>query len=570
MPATQGPRAAAGKMPTGIMGFDRMSGGGLPRGRIAAVIGSAGAGKTVFAMQSMVNLVSAGGNGVFVSFEQSPQSVREGFNAFDWDVDELLDAGRICIIDGRLRSDVAVSGTFDIAGLLANVGGAFPAGRLGCVVFDGIDALLTILGSASLQRTELLRLQEYVEKLPSTVILTLKLYPNTSGGFEEVALYMSDCVVELERHSEEGLAKRSLRIQKYRSSAHAQSRVPFLMTEKGIEIAAIEPEPRQSPITSERLSIGIARLDEMLAGGIYRGSSTLLSGSPGTAKTTLGNSFLRASCAQGERALGIFFDESPGEIVRNAASVSIELAPHIDSGLLRLHGMVDRSAGADEFAHEIAVHVREHRPQHLLIDPISIFTGSESSENAVRRLLQMCKQEGITVVMTSLLDRVQGESENTRSYVSTLCDNWIHLSYVVQSGERNRSLTIVKSRGTAHSNQVGELLLSSAGISIAEAFTEDGAVLMGSLRWQKERANEQALQDARLETDRIGRETERDIEELERRRASLETELDEKREDLDRLRGQAHHAVQVEEERRDALNRRRGGLSAPAQSNGDA
>jgi len=570
MPATQDSPATARKMPTGIAGFDRMSGGGLPRGRVTAIVGTAGAGKTVFAMQSMASLVKAGGNGVFVSFEQSPQSVRESFRAFDWDVEELLEAGRICIVDGRLRSDVAVSGSFDIAGLLACVDGAFPSGAPSCIAFDGIDALLTILDSTALQRTELLRLQEYAEQLPSTVILTLKLYPNMSAGFEEMALYMADCVVELERGTEDGLANRSVRIQKYRGSGHAQSRVPFLMTEKGIEIAAIAPEPARFPVSSERLSLGIPRLDEMLAGGIFRGSSTLLSGSPGTAKTTLGNSFIRASCAQGERALAIFFDESPGEIVRNAASVNIEFAPHVDSGLLRLHGMAGRSAGADEFAHEIAGQVREHRPRHLLIDPISTFTGSESSQNAVRRLLLMCKHEGITVVMTSLLDRVQGESEVTRSYVSTLCDNWIHLAYVVQSGERNRSLTIVKSRGSAHSNQVGELLLSSDGISIADAFTEDGAVLMGSLRWQKERANENALHNARLEADRLERETERDIEELERRRSSLEAELNQKREDLDRVRGQAHDAVRTEKERRDVLSRRRGGLSDAVQPGGDA
>ncbi|MDR6951130.1 circadian clock protein KaiC [Ancylobacter sp. 3268] len=557
---------------TGISGFDRMSGGGLPLARISAVIGGAGAGKTVFAMQSMISVVNAGGNGVFVSFEQSPHSIREGFMAFDWNAEDLFGSDRICILDGRMRSDVAISGGFDIAGLLASVGGAFPPGQASCIVFDGIDALLSLLESTALQRTELLRMQEYVEQLSSTVILTLKSYPNVTGGFEEVALYMSDCVVELERNTEDGLANRSLRIQKYRSSAHAQSRVPFLMTQKGIEIAAIEAEPKQPPITSERLSVGIARLDEMLAGGVYRGSSTLLSGSPGTAKTTLGASFLEACCNREERALAIFFDENPGEIVRNAASVRIDLERHVGSGLLRLHGMVDRSAGPDEFAHEIAEQVRDHHPRHLLIDPISIFTSSQSAQNAVRRLLQLCKREGITVVMTSLLDRLNGENESSRSNVSTLCDNWIHLSYLVQSGERNRSLTVVKSRGTPHSNQVGELLLSNEGITIADAFTEDGAVLMGSLRWQKERANEQDLRKAELEADRVERGTIRDIEELERRQLALETELKEKREDLHRLQRQARDVSHAEEERRDMMSRRRSSrstLSAP-QPDGDA
>jgi circadian clock protein KaiC len=545
---------------TGIPGFDRISSGGLPLGRVTAIIGSAGAGKTIFAMQAMVSQVKAGGNGVFISFEQSPQGVREGFGAFDWDAEALIDAERIRIIDGRLRSDVAISGAFDITGLLASIRGAFPAGEPGCIVLDGIDALLSVLDNPSRQRIELLRLQELVEPLASTVVITLKLHPVAGGGFEEVALYMSDCVVELDRLVENGTASRGLHIQKYRSSPHAQGRMPFLITRHGIEIAESGAGSGPPPISSERLSFGIARLDEMLAGGVYRGSSTLLSGSPGTAKTTLGTRFLEACCLRGEPALGIFFDESAGEVVRNAASVGTDLRRHVDSGLLKLHSMVDRSAGPDEFVHEIEGQVRAHAPRHLLIDPISTFSGSQGSQTAVRRLVQMSKSAGVTIVMTSLLDRLAHDGgESTRSYVSTVCDNWIHLSYVVQGGERNRGLTIIKARGTAHSNQVGELLLSGDGVTIADAFTEDGAVLMGSLRWQKERAAEQALRSARLEADRLEGETVRAIEELERRHTALEAELGGRREDLERLRDRARAAETAEEGRRDALSRRRGG-----------
>lgn len=549
------------KAPTGIAGFDRMSGGGLPNGRISAIIGSAGAGKTVFSMQSMTTLVREGGDGVFVSFEQSPRSIREGFSAFSWDALPMLDAGRIQIIDARLRSETVVSGSFDIGGLLASVSGAVASSPPSCIVFDGIDALLTLLDRPSSQRTELLRLQEYAEGLQSTVLMTLKLRPGPSEDFEDIALYMADCVVELERGIEEGAATRSLRIQKYRSSAHVQSRAPFIMTEQGIEIATIAPPGVQSEVTTERLSTGIVRLDTMLGGGIFRGSSSLLSGAPGTAKTTLGCSYLAAACQAGEPAFGVFFDESPEEIIRNVASVEIDLSGPIASGLLKLHGMVDRTAGPDELVHQIAEKMKSHRPRHLLIDPVSVFTDAPSSHNAIRRLVQLCKREGITVVMTSLLDRSAGESESTRSYVSTLCDNWIHLSYLVQAGERNRGLTIVKSRGTAHSNQVAELLLSVTGIEIADVYAEDGAVLMGSMRWQKERLNRLVQQNARVEAERGEREIERGIEEIEQRQSLLARELLEKRLDLERLRDEASEVGNLENVRREAMVRLRGGAA---------
>lgn len=542
------------KIQTGIPGFDRMTGGGLPRGRVSAVIGTAGAGKTVFAMQTLVNIVRAtGGVGVFVSFEQTMRGVIGDLSSFGWDAMPLIDSGRLLVIDGRPHADVLHSGAFDLIGLLAMVEGAASPGAPVCVVFDGIDTLLSLLGSPMAQRAELLRLQEHVHTLDATMLLTIKAVSSMGQGFEEVALYMADCVVELNRDAQWDMPSRSIRIQKYRSSNHAQSRVPFVMTAQGIEVESADADARTAPVSSERLSVGVERLDAMLRGGVFRGSSTLLSGAPGTAKTTLGTRFIDAVCQRAERALCICFDESPLEIVRNVASVGTLLAPHMASGLLQMHALADHAAGADELVHEIMVHIRRHRPRHLMVDPVSVFANSPGSRSAVQRLVRFCKREGITVVLTSLLERSAGESESSRSYVSSLCDNWIHLSYVVHGGERNRALTVVKSRGTAHSNQVGELLLDDEGITLADVYAEDGAVLMGSLRWQKERANQQAMQDARNAADDAYRDTERSVEDLTRRLTDLNDELAGKQQELVRLRGRAADVAAQETSRREQV-----------------
>lgn len=542
------------KIRTGIAGFDRMAYGGLPQGRVSAVIGAAGAGKTVFAMQTLVNVVRAtGGVGVFVSFEQTVQGVVSDLSSFDWDASQLIDGGHLLVIDGRPQADVLHSGVFDLIGLLATVEGATFPGSPVCVVFDGIDTLLSLLGSPMAQRAELLRLQEHVSRLNATMLLTIKAVTAAGQGFEEVALYMADCVVELTRDAQGDMSTRGMRIQKYRSSGHAQSKVPFVMTAQGIEVESVDVEAWTTPVSNERLSVGIERLDAMLGGGLFRGSSTLLSGAPGTAKTTLGTRFIDAACRRTERALCICFDESPQEIVRNVASVGTLLGPHIASGLLQMHGPADHAVGADELVHEIMVHIRRHQPRHLMVDPVSVFTNSTNSRNAVQRLVRMCKREGITVLLTSLLERSAGETESSRSYVSSLCDNWIHLSYLVQGGERNRALTVVKSRGTAHSNQVGELLLGDDGITLADVYAEDGAVLMGSLRWQKERDNQQAMQDARNAADDTYRETERSVEDLSRRLTDLSDELAVKQQELVRLRGRAASVEAQETSRREQM-----------------
>lgn len=542
------------KIRTGVAGFDRMAHGGLPQGRVSAVIGAAGAGKTVFAMQTLVNVVRAtGGVGVFVSFEQTVQGVISDLSSFDWDAMSLIDGGRLLVIDGRPQADVLHSGAFDLIGLLAAVEGAAFPGAPVCVVFDGIDTLLSLLGSPMAQRAELLRLQEHVSRLNATMLLTIKAMTAAGQGFEEVALYMADCVVELTRDAQGDMSTRSMRIQKYRSSSHGQSKVPFVMTAQGLEVESVDVEAWTTPVSNERLSVGIERLDAMLGGGLFRGSSTLLSGAPGTAKTTLGTRFIDAACRRTERALCICFDESPQEIVRNVASVGTLLGPHIASGLLQMHGPTDHAVGADELVHEIMVHIRRHQPRHLMVDPVSVFTNSTSSRNAVQRLVRLCKREGITVLLTSLLERSAGETESSRSYVSSLCDNWIHLSYLIQGGERNRALTVVKSRGTAHSNQVGELLLGDDGITLADVYAEDGAVLMGSLRWQKERDNQQAMQDARNAADDAYRETERSVEDLSRRLTDLSDELAVKQQELVRLRGRAASVEAQETSRREQM-----------------
>lgn len=551
------------KIPTGIAGFDVMSAGGLPLGRVSAVIGAAGTGKTVFAMQAMLNMIRhTRRTGLFISFEQSPRSALSDMSSFDWEVQQLVEAGRLLFIDGRPDPDTMISGRFDIGGLLSAIDGAGDPGDPPFVVLDGLDALLTILDSHTAQRGELMRLQNYVERHPGTVIVTVKASPHRSEGFEEMALYMADCVVELSRDAEDGFSTRGIAIQKYRSSTHAQGRVAFVMTANGIVVDVIDTAPAAIPVSTERLSTGIARLDAMLGGGLFRGSSTLLSGSPGTAKTTLGTRFLAAVCERGEKALGISFDEAPQEIVRNVASVCTDLATPLASGLLKIHGMIDRSAGPDEFVYEILDQIGRHAPRHVLIDPISIFTTSPSSQSAVRRLIQACKREGITVVLTSLIERAATESESTRSYVSTLCDNWIHLSYVVNNGERNRALTIVKSRGTPHSNQVGELLLDDRGITIADAYVEDGAVLMGSLRWQKERANHQAAEAAEFAAAERVRLLQRSIEETERRIADLSLELAEKQGEFAVFVGRSKELGRQEVERREELSQLRSNARA--------
>ncbi len=171
----------------------------------------------------------------------------------------------------------------------------------------------------------------------------------------------------------------------------------------------------------------------------------------------------------------------------------------------------------------------EHEARCLVIDPVSTLSnfGNEATSHGVgERLIDWSKTAGITMVCTSLLDEMPSHGNGgSPLQLSALADTWIHLNYLVQAGERNRGMSIIKSRGTAHSSQVRELILSDAGVTLADIFTAGGEVLMGTMRWEKESAERVAD-----EVSEVGGKLKRvklDAEEaeLEVRVKSLQTEL---------------------------------------------
>ena len=227
----------------------------------------------------------------------------------------------------------------------------------------------------------------------------------------------------------------------------------------------------------------------MLGGGVFRGSSTLITGVPGTSKTTLAGKFAEAACRRGERTLFVSFDEAAEQITRNLSSVGIQLKAHVKSGLLRMYSARTEGVSAEEHLLKLKSLIREQRPQCMVIDPLTAIAkaGAPGRRAHGRQPAHLHGQgQGITLMVTALSETDDPHGESTDLQVSTIADTWIHLSYLVRSGERNRALTIVKSRGTSHSNQVRELVLSKSGPTLADVYSAGGEVLMGTLRWEKE------------------------------------------------------------------------------------
>jgi circadian clock protein KaiC len=522
------------KAPTGIAGLDEITGGGLPRGRTTLLVGGSGSGKTILALQVLVNGAQQHGEpGIFVAFEETPARIAGNAATFGWKLDELQQQGRLYFMDAQPPPDLVQSGTFDLSGMLAALGAK--AEEIGAkrIVFDALDIVLALLSDAAAQRREIYRLHAWLLAHEMTGIVTLKADSDDGGAIGQpfgFMQFMVDCAVLLNHTVVLGVSQRNLRVQKYRGSSFDENESPFLIGRGGFEVAVTRTLGRgQAEVTNERVSSGVARLDTMLGGGYYRNASVLITGFPGTAKTTLSGAFAEAACARGERTMFVSFDSDSNEVIRNLGSVGIRLDRFVEDGTLHMISARTITGSAETYLVRIKTLAKEHRARCVVVDPVSTLskTGNELTAHSVaERLIDWSKAEGITLVCTSLLDEMSSQSEaGSPLQISTLADTWIHLNYLVQAGERNRGMSIIKSRGTAHSNQVRELILSDRGITVTDAYTAGGEVLMGTMRWEKESAErheaEVAAGTARLQNVKL----EAEQAELEARVKLLQVEL---------------------------------------------
>lgn len=517
------PKAQLLKAPTGIQGLDEITGGGLPHGRPTLICGSAGCGKTLLAMEFLVRgAVQYNEPGVFMAFEETAKDLTQNVASLGFDLKDLI-ARKKLVLDFVYieRSEIQESGEYDLEGLFIRLGQAIDSIGAKRVVLDTIESLFAGLPNPLILRAELRRLFRWLKDKGVTAIITGERGDETltRQGLEE---YVSDCVIVLDHRVTDQTSSRRLRVVKYRGSTHGTNEYPFLIDEDGISVLPVTSLGLQHAVSLERIPTGIARLDAMLGGrGFYRGSSVLISGTAGTGKSSLAAHFVDAACRRGERALYFAFEESHSQIMRNMRSIGIDLEPWVKKGLLLFQATRPSFAGLEMQLTMMHKTVNAFKPQVVVVDPLNGFvTGANEMEvkSMLMRLADFLKTNQITTIFTSLTSGSSNISV-TDVAISSLIDTWLILRDIEIGGERNRALSILKSRGMAHSNQIRECLLTNHGLELCEVYVGAGGVLTGSARLTQE-ALEQAGKLTRKQ------ETERRQLELENKRRALEAQID--------------------------------------------
>lgn len=484
------PERGIRKVRTGITGFDDVTGGGLPAERTTLICGGAGSGKTVFGIEFLVRgAVQFGEPGVLVAFEETASEVAANVASLGFDLDDLIER-RLLVIDHLAvpRDTMAETGEYSLEGLFVRLGAAVQAVGAKRVVLDSLETLFASLGDTHILRAELRRLFHWLKDIGVTSVITAERGDGglTRQGIEE---YVSDCVVLLDHRVAGQLATRRLRIVKYRGSAHSADEIPFLIGRSGISVLPVATLGLDHVASTERVSSGVARLDAMLDGhGYFRGTSVLVSGTAGTGKTSLGAHLVNAACERGERAIIFQFEESTSQMVRNLRSIGIDLARWIDAGLLKIVASRPTLYGLEAHLVVIQQEIEAHDPTVVVLDPITNFlavgTASES-RGMLTRLVDYLKLRGVTALYTSLIQAGQPD-ESSETGISSLMDSWLLVREIESSGERNRILFVLKSRGMAHSNQIREFRLTASGIDLVDPYVGTGGVLTGSARLAQE------------------------------------------------------------------------------------
>lgn len=458
------------KSRTGIPGLDEITGGGLPKGRPTLVAGSAGAGKTLLAVEFLVKGATQYNEpGVFVAFEESAEELAQNVASLGFDLNDLIRRKKLIVDYIRVeRSEIQETGEYDLEGLFIRLGHAIDSIGAKRVALDTVEFLFAAFTNHIILRAELNRLFRWLKTRGVTAIVTAERGERamTRFGLEE---YVADCVILLDHRVTEQVSTRRLRIVKYRGSMHGTNEYPFLIGSTGISVLPITSLSLEYKVKSGRISTGVKGLDAMLGGrGFYRGSTILVSGTAGTGKTSLAAAFTDAACRRGEKCIYFAFEESAEQILRNMRSIGIDLRPHVEKGLLQFHVARPSQYGLEMHLVSMYDLIRQHQPAVVVLDPITDFgaIGSQVEiKAAVTRVIDFLKSQHVTGLFTSTTNEENGDDQSIVG-ISSLIDAWISLRNLERDGDRERGLYILKARGMAHSNQIRSLRLTDNGIQV--------------------------------------------------------------------------------------------------------
>ncbi|HYG61141.1 MAG TPA: ATPase domain-containing protein [Thermoanaerobaculia bacterium] len=468
---------------TGIAGMDEILGGGFPRNRMYLVEGDPGAGKTTLALQFLLEGARRGEAGVYVTLSETEEELRDVARSHGWTLDGIT----ICDLqtsEESLQADSQYTlfhpSEIELSETTRSVLEVVEKVNPTRVVFDSLSEMRLLARDSLRYRRQVLSLKQYFTQRNCTVLL-LDYDASTSGDFQLQSL--THGVIALEQLAPEyGGQRRRLRIKKVRGVRFHDGFHDFRIETGGLVIyPRLVAAGHQRSFQRETLASGLPELDQLLGGGVDRGTSLMLLGPSGVGKTVITSQYVTAAAARGEPSAIFLFDESPDTWRIRAEGLGLDVGQHLESGTISLRQIDPAEMAPGEFAQAVRQAV-DTGCRIVVIDSLNGYRHAMPEERFLtlhlHELLSHLNQQGVVTFMVLAQHGLVGSDLESAIELTYLSDNIIVVRYFEAFGSVRQAISVVKKRTGNHERSVRELRLGP-GIQVGNQLREFQGILSG-------------------------------------------------------------------------------------------
>ncbi|MGQ0561358.1 MAG: ATPase domain-containing protein [Gemmatimonadota bacterium] len=476
-------RATINNLPSGVPGLDQILGGGVPEYSFNLIAGMAGAGKTTLAQQIVFANASPGRPALFFTVLGEPTlKLMRYQQQFDFFRPDLMGSAVQLV---NLSEEVLQQ---DLNGILDRIVAEVERVSPGIVV---VDSFRTIVSESMAGGSSAAMLESFVQRLA----LHLTSWEVTSfliGEYSEreqrnPVFTIADGLLWLSQATDRNSVVRKLQVLKLRGNAPMPGLHTFRITGRGLQVFPRIPKAIQEyqPVRRHRVSLGIAQLDEMMAGGVYEGDAVMVSGPTGTGKTLFGTHFISAGIRDGEKGVIAVFEEHPDAFLQRVRSVNSDFYDLVQRGAVEFIYLRPLDLSVDETLEEIREAVARLDARRVVIDSLSGFqvalapTFREDFQESLYRLVRSLTASGVTVLLVAEVIAAAGDLRFTTDEVSFITDDLIALRYFEAEGRLRKVLCVVKMRGSRHSSDLREFEITGEGIVLGGKLSQFRGVITG-------------------------------------------------------------------------------------------